>query len=83
MLGFNSVDRPEIVADLLDKYAVKYPSIMDNSSAAQLVSMNDYRVEAVPTTYVIDRDGKIAAAWIGYQQDSPQQRAVLKKLGIE
>jgi peroxiredoxin len=83
VLGFNSADRPEIVEDLLEKCAVTYPSILDNSTPAQLVGLDDYRVEAVPTTYVIDRDGKIAAAWIGYQKNSPQQGAVLKKLGIE
>ncbi len=45
--------------------------------------MFDYRISAAPTTYIIDRDGKIVAAWTGFSEDDETIPATLKKLGLE
>ena len=83
VLGFNSADRRDIALDLLRKHSLTFPCVLDSSPAAVSAAVGKYRANAVPTTYVIDRDGKIVAAWIGYQKDDPRTLSALKKLGIE
>lgn len=87
ILGYDSADKREIALDLLAKEGIKFTMILDPSMAAQMMAMQTYRVNAVPTTYVIDREGKIADAWVGFEAETPGQpskaAALLKKLGIE
>ena len=83
VLGFDSTDRREIAEALLEKYEVTYRSILDNSIEAQRIGMVDYQVEAVPTTYVIDREGKIADSWIGHEKASKRPTEALRRIGIE
>jgi peroxiredoxin/outer membrane lipoprotein-sorting protein len=82
VLGFNSADRKNIALDLLREHSLTVPSILDSSMAAVMTTTR-YRANAVPTTYIIDRDGKIADAWVGYEKDDPRVAAGLKKLAIE
>jgi thioredoxin-related protein len=43
-----------------------------------------YRVAGIPTTILIDKEGKIAARLVGYSSGSEDfLRAALKKVGIE
>ena len=37
----------------------------------------------MPTTYLIDREGKILSAWVGFSEDDENAKAALKKLGLE
>jgi len=82
-LGFNSADRRKIALDLLHKDSLTFSTILDSSPSATSTAMQTYHANAVPTTYVIDREGKIAAAWVGYQKDDARVTEVLKKLGIQ
>ncbi len=42
-----------------------------------------YPLAAWPTSYIIDRDGKVVEAWIGYDEGEPQAIAALQKTGGE
>lgn len=50
----------------------------DNSIAGKL-----YQVSGIPTTYIIDKDGKVSEAVVGYDDNDTRVEQALKKLGIE
>ncbi|MCW3058919.1 MAG: Thiol-disulfide isomerase and thioredoxin, partial [Capsulimonas sp.] len=49
----------------------------DNSIASKL-----YRVKGIPTQYIIDKDGKIAAGYSGYNKGETRLDQALAKLGV-
>jgi peroxiredoxin len=83
VLGYNSADDRQIALDLLKKNELTFPNILDPSDAATMIAMQSYRATGVPLTYIIDREGKVAEAWYGYQPNDPRGLNVLRKLGIE
>jgi peroxiredoxin len=82
VLGLNCADKHEIAAALIRKDSVTYPNIVDSSEQARKVIYRGYRMSGVPLNYVIDREGKVVAAWYGYGKRNPRAREVLKKLGF-
>lgn len=42
-----------------------------------------YKVSAIPTTYIIDKDGKVADAILGYDENDKRIEAALEKLGVK
>ena len=49
-----------------------------NSIAGKL-----YNVTGIPSTFVIDRNGKVAAAIVGYSDGDTQIEDALRKLGVK
>jgi peroxiredoxin len=82
VLGVNTADKRQIALDLLKKNALTFPCIVDSSAKAQKL-MEAYCVAGVPTTYVIDKEGKIMAAWMGFSESDEKVKGALKKLGME
>jgi peroxiredoxin len=41
-----------------------------------------YNADSIPTTYIIDRDGKVAAALVGYEEGDKRVEEALSKLGV-
>jgi hypothetical protein len=68
ILGFNSADDPEIANKFLRKKKVTFPNILDSSRAAQDLYGRTYRGSGVPLNYIIDREGRVAAAFSGYAE---------------
>jgi peroxiredoxin len=80
----NVVDTKDASLSLMRSKGVTYPMILDYSPAAEKTYKEDYQlpgVEGSPLEYVIDREGKIAAAWYG-GADKPGLDA-LEKMGIK
>lgn len=42
---------------------------------------DEFKIDAIPTMFIIDREGKLAAYFLGYHEES-EVRAALKKVGI-
>jgi peroxiredoxin len=82
VLGLDYMDDPSIAKDLLKENTATFPSIVDCSDTAKAAG-RDYRISAVPTTYLIDREGKIVAGWLDYTEENDPTLDLLKKLGIE
>lgn len=82
VLGFNCTDDAAIAKDLMRKQGVCYPTILDGSDRAQSVFFTGYRGSGVPLNYVVDREGKVAAAWYGWSANDPRLERVLRDLGI-
>ena len=64
ILGFNCADDKQIALDFLRKNSVTFPIILDSSYFAIITSLYGYKSRGVPVSYIIDREGKIAAAWV-------------------
>jgi hypothetical protein len=68
VLGFNTADSKEKVVELMRQKGATFPTILDGSRAVQAVATNRYRSSSVPMNYIIDREGRIAAAFSGYRK---------------
>ncbi|HRN29889.1 MAG TPA: TlpA disulfide reductase family protein [Terrimesophilobacter sp.] len=68
-LGINTWDEPETALAFSRTYGVTYPSIMDAASgSAQLAFAGKVPPSALPTTIVLDREGRVAARILGQLQ---------------
>ena len=74
--------RPDIVIDLLNEKKLTFPCVVDPSQAAMRTWMEHYKSRAVPTSYMIDREGTIVAAWLGYDEQHHPAIEELRGLGI-
>ena len=65
-----------------DKYTFTFafdPAGKDNSKS---IASSMFKVSGIPTTYIIDKDGKVADAIVGYQDGDTRVEEALKKLGV-
>jgi thiol-disulfide isomerase/thioredoxin len=83
ILGFNCSDDKNIALEFLRENTATFPTILDSSDAAMRVSWSDYKGSGVPLNYVIDPQGKVVAAWYGYEEGHKQALAALKKAGLK
>jgi peroxiredoxin len=85
VLGFNSADDKKIAIDFMIENGVTYPNILDSSDEANraIYQYETMGMSAVPMTYVIDKEGKIAEAWYGYGGSQQHGIDILKRLGID
>ncbi|MHC4121451.1 MAG: redoxin domain-containing protein [Planctomycetota bacterium] len=83
VLGFDFADDRQIALDFLHTHSVTFPNIVDNSDEAVKAGFFSYAARAAPVNYIIDREGKIAAAWLGYDQTGKRGIEALAKLGIK
>ncbi|MFC1603697.1 redoxin domain-containing protein [Planctomycetota bacterium] len=82
VLGFNCTDEKERALDVLRENSADFPNIVDASSDAKRIS-HEYQLSGVPLNYIIDRQGKVAAAWYGYKEGDKRGVQILEKLGIK
>lgn len=68
ILGYNSADDPRIARKFLREKKVTFPNILDSSRAARDVAMRAYKGSGVPLNYIIDRQGRVNAAFSGYAE---------------
>ncbi len=66
------------------KSAYTFPTAFDPAGRADNnIAKKLYLVNSIPTQYVIDKDGKIAAAFVGYEEGSHSLEDALKKLHVD
>lgn len=69
-VGVNVYDQAETALAFNKTYGVTYPSILDiNDGAVKLAFTGQVRPNAVPTTLVIDKEGRVAARILGKISD--------------
>ncbi|MBX3094659.1 MAG: TlpA family protein disulfide reductase [Cryobacterium sp.] len=65
-LGINTWDEPDTALAFSRTYGVTYPSVMDAASGtAQLAFAGNVPPSALPTTIVLDKQGRVAARILG------------------
>ncbi len=79
VLGINSTDDAGAAQAFERTFALPYPSVHDSDGAAIAALQGVVPVQAVPTTVLLDRDGKVAARVLGVI-DASTVRALLDDL---
>lgn len=64
-VGVNTRDNPAAAQAFVRSFAVPYPSIRDDNGQVLLAYRGLIPTSVVPTTVVVDRDGKVAARVLG------------------
>jgi len=84
VLGLNCSDKKQIALEFMRDNSATFPNILDSSVAAGRTTNNGYKASGVPLTYIIDREGKVADAWFGYDEERHKRGiAILQKLGLK
>jgi peroxiredoxin len=80
----NTADDDKIARKYLKSNKMTFPIILDTTPRSWAVH-EAYEtlggMTAVPLTYLIGRDGKVVAAWYGYEKGRAEEE--VKKLGLE
>ena len=83
-VGVNVRDQPGTAASFEETYGVSYPSILDvNEGAVQLAFTGPVPPAAVPTTIVLDREGRVAARVLGQLEDASILESIIDDLLAE
>ncbi len=64
-LGVNVRDQADTALSFEKNYGITYPSIVDTDGAMQFAFSGTVAPNAVPTTLVLDREGRVAARILG------------------
>lgn len=68
-VGVNVRDQAPQAVSFAKTYDITYPSIIDTDGAAQLAFSGNVPPNAVPTTLVLDKQGRVASRILGQLQD--------------
>ncbi len=85
VLGFNYTDDPRILRSFLQKNPVTFRTIHDCSAPARKTVIAGYgnKRATVPMSCIIDRQGRVVDAWLGYDGDHKRALAALEKAGLQ
>lgn len=83
-IGVNVYDSADVAITFAEKFGVPYPSIIDADTAAvQLAFAGAVAPNAVPTTIVVDREGRVAARISGLLRDQSILAAMIDTVVAE
>ncbi|MDQ0894568.1 broad specificity phosphatase PhoE/thiol-disulfide isomerase/thioredoxin [Agromyces ramosus] len=83
-VGVNVRDQAANAASFEQSYGITYPSILDvESGEAQLAFAGPVPPAAVPTTIVLDREGRVAARVLGQLKDASILESIIDDLLAE
>lgn len=83
-LGINIYDQPEQALAFARTFDISYPSIMDaNSGTARLAFAGHAPPSAVPTTLVLDKEGRVAARFLGQIMAPSNLDTIIRELVAE
>ncbi len=78
LLGLNVKDDEQLATAFLERYGVEFPSLFDPRSEVAL-AFRDFPANAVPSTIVLDRQGRVAAVYTA-EITGEDLRAVIDRL---
>ncbi len=77
ILGVNDMESEEDVRSFYDEYMLSFPTVLDKDGKV----FNQYGVLAIPTSFIIDREGRLIGKVFGPREwDSEHARALIKEL---
>ncbi len=84
IIGFDCVDKPEIIKEFLDQYDTSYPTVADSSVEANAIFYKKYQkingLSAVPLNYFIDGEGRVVKGWYGFVEKGDDSEEMIKKM---
>ncbi len=76
LLAVSSSEKPSTVHAFLDKNPLRVPVLLDTTGAVA----SQYGVQAFPTTYLIDRQGRVVGVRLGGQEwSSPESLKAIRR----
>ncbi len=66
-----------------EKYSFPFSFDPAGRDSAKSIAGSLFNVSGIPTTYIIDKDGKVADAIVGYEDKDKRVEEALKKLGVK
>ncbi|SDZ56234.1 TlpA family protein disulfide reductase [Herbiconiux ginsengi] len=69
-LGVNVRDTAATAQSFIDGYRVPYPNVIDSDGAVQFAFAGEIAPNAVPTTLVLDREGRVSSRILGTAEPS-------------
>ncbi len=82
-VGVNVRDQGETASTFNMQFGVTYPSIIDTNGQAQLAFATNVPPNAVPTTLVLDRQGRVAARVLGQLKDASILTTLIADIAAE
>jgi thiol-disulfide isomerase/thioredoxin len=77
ILAVNCMEEPEEVLDFMKSYGLSFPAPLDIEGKVG----GPYGIQAIPTTYLIDREGKIILRLVGsIDWDTPEIHTAMEAL---
>lgn len=65
-----------------EKYSFQFAFDTAARDNAKSIASAKYNVSGIPTTYIIDKNGNVADAIVGYEEKDRRVEEALKKLGV-
>lgn len=81
VVAVNSTDDRATIEKYMQKGGWTFPVCMDDDGTQHFGIAKEYGVDVYPTTYLLDKNGKIVLRTVGY--DEAELRAALQKLGVK
>jgi len=83
VLGFNFADDRQSGAGFLRENSITFPNVLDSSDEAIKTGFMTFMARAAPVNYLIDREGKVALAWLGHDEQDERGLRMLATLGVK
>ena len=78
-LGVNIYDGPEQARSFETTYGIEYPSVLARGDAdLKLAFAASTSLQAAPTTLVLDKQGRVAARFIGQLREAPILKTIVR-----
>ena len=78
-VGLDTRDSPAAAQAFVDRFNVSYPNIVDEDGVLQLQFRQTLPPQAIPSTVIIDAQGRVAARLLGKASES-SLRAVIDEV---
>ena len=77
ILAVNSMERSDEVVEFMQSYGLSFPTVLDTDG----IVTRAYGISAIPTSYLIDREGNIVVRLVGsIDWDTPEIHRALEQL---
>jgi peroxiredoxin len=82
-LGVNVRDQAATAVSFNERFGITFPSIMDQDGKAQLAFSSQVPPNAVPTTLILDAQGRVAARILGQIKDASILSTLIEDVAAE
>ncbi len=69
-VGLDTRDSDAAARAFVDRFGITYPNVIDRDGAIQLLFRDSLPPQAIPSTLVLDRQGRVAARFLGIVEES-------------
>ncbi len=77
IIGISMDKSAQIAATFMRELGITYPNLLGNNALAA-----QYRVQGLPTTYILDREGRVVQMYVGMPRESRLEQDLRQALGL-